>query len=137
VSAADAVQRWAEYMKGKAQRKPYPVHQMSPWEENAWFQTPVQTDTTIPGSTVLQILKADPQRVGIIFGTPQAPADLIVSINNAASGTSGFQIQNTTLPWVLLQAQVGPLVAMEWFANNPSAGPLILSVIEIKLRSWP
>lgn len=111
---------------------------LSPWDENGYFNTPTVSYFSIgAANTRFLIVKADPQRVGLIIcsttgGTINVAPDPNISIN----GFQGIPLLGSTLPLMIHQKDWGPLVAVEWWGVTTALNQTG-TVIELYLREWP
>jgi len=133
-SVAACMRRYAQYLQDKRRSRGLGSASMPPWDENAHFDIPTETIFSVT-TTPLSVAKANPNRVAIMF-SDAGPGDVTLStLSNVAAG-QGIHLGLTVLPWIVLQSQVGPLCAVEWFAVTTMGGA-VLDVVEINLREWP
>lgn len=134
--AADSARRWAKAMKARAQRKPFPNRALSPWEENTWFEVPIENSFTGDNTTnAFKIVNYNPRRVALTFSN-RGPQTMLVSTSNSGT-TQGFILNPTVNPFPILQKDFGNLVQVEWFAYGLGVGAWGMTVLEVILREWP
>lgn len=114
---------------------------LSPMDEMLWFNSPVMNRFSSAQTNVtFQCAQANPMRVGIIFSVFSGGSFIIniVDPQNPANGTiQGITITQAMLPFMITQADWGPLVQSAWFAVSTGAIPPNLAVFEITLKDWP
>jgi hypothetical protein len=111
---------------------------MSPWEEAEHFDLPAPTIVTVANGTQ-QLVKANPQRVGLIVTNFCSAVVFLNPVFQAPSSnpSKGWPCINYAPPLVLLQSQLGVLVQCQWWANNTFAASCDLQVIELVMKDWP
>lgn len=111
---------------------------MAPWDEYGYFNLPLVSYPLISSTAVSQVVKGNPNRVGLIFSCPSNPGG-VVSIDPSMDigGKQGFLVQSSTLPLYLTQKDFGNLVQVPWFAVGINVNNNNLTVIEIVLIRWP
>lgn len=107
---------------------------LPPWDAAAYFQTPTETDVTLPGGVATQLCAADPNRVVLMFSTTGF-GGIPVSTKRHTDANGGIQVGANFLPLVLRFEEVGPLCQQAWYAWSPGAG--LITVFEVKLYQWP
>lgn len=106
---------------------------MAPWDAAAYFET-VATRTVGSGLNPVQAAPANPRRVALIFCNATAQSSIAVHLGTDTTIAATVLLTPNTPVAYLTQAQLGPIVAAEWWI---SSGVNNLAVTEIVLRDWP
>jgi hypothetical protein len=109
---------------------------LSPWEELPYFQRIKETTVSVGASPATQIVEGNPQRVALVLGVASGGNPVNISTRPDLATNQGILIGSTFSALVLLQKDVGPLVASPWFAVAGFAGTAV-TAIEVLLQSWP
>ncbi len=105
-----------------------------PWDQLQYFDFPRITQPTL-GAVSLQVLTADPRRVGIIFSNGQGAIQAYVNPGPQPTPIYGMVLAAGTNIYIP-NFYWGPLTQVEWYASAPG-GPVPLNIIELLLRDWP
>ena len=110
---------------------------LPPWEANRWFQLPTVEDVNMGLAAPVQIVSADPMRVGLMFLDHNGGnTKWIYSPSPTVSATSGHQYPQGSVPVEILHKDWGPLVQGEWWGFAPT-GNVVCTVVSLALRDWP
>jgi len=131
----EATKRWIAGQENPQRKRGKVPTAMAPWDENAYFDLPIERGFTTTGGVADSVAKANPRRVVLLFSLASASSYTVSTRSDIAGAGNGIIVNNTTLPLVITQANHGPLCQVEWFAFT--AVPLLITIIEINLREWP
>jgi hypothetical protein len=108
---------------------------LPPWDANTFFATPKETSFIGGGGGSSQsLIGPNPNRVALIFGCALG-TKANISTGQLTGNAFGLTLSPGQNPFVLTHADVGPLVAVEWFIW--SIAGVNVNVIEIILNRWP
>jgi hypothetical protein len=106
----------------------------SPRDQLPFFDAPALTlcQVALAGG---QILEANPDRIGLIFGQAST-ASARIAPAPSVSTTAGLLITTTSNPLEVYNSLSGNLTQVAWF-GMAIGGPCVIPVIEVILKRWP
>lgn len=108
---------------------------MSPWDEYAWFDTPIETKwTSISAPAGQQIVARNVRRVALIIAINVSTVS--VSTQAGLAAAQGVSLSLTQPNLMLTQKDHGPLCQNAWFVSVIGGGA-VFTTIESFLRDWP
>ena len=130
-----ASQRWLASMADRQRRGKSRLNSLPPWLEMGWFQPIKETQFISAGiGDEIQVCTTDPMRVLIMMAAPPGQNMFASTLRNNGLN-AGIQVQATTLPLVITQAEYGLMCNVEWFVTTPVV--MNFQVWEVLLRDWP
>ncbi len=123
----------------KAGGKPRSKCVLSPWDEYAWFQTPVVTTTQCRTAAPTLVARSNPYRVVLMFSCAfGAAGTLFISPSQAMVGNANLAIPVPVSfpPFILTQKDHGILAQIEWWGVSVTAN-MRITVVEGILKGWP
>jgi hypothetical protein len=106
----------------------------SPRDQLPFFDAPLLTlcQVSLAGG---QILEANPDRIGLIWGQSSTASARIGPASNV-SGTAGLVVTTTSNPVEVYHSLSGNLCQVAWY-GVAIGGPCVVPAIEVILKRWP